>query len=141
MSPLLVIVVVVLVVAFGTKSFLRSLGVLLKTAAGAAAAAILVALVWQACILVRHFEMPDCRSGQTYVAELDVCKGLDISQNELVELASRLPDDASDEDVNRAVAAYQEPTRLDRLWSQVLDWNRRRRQQAARQSTPRPLQR
>jgi hypothetical protein len=42
-----------------------------------------------------------------------------------------LPDNATDEDVSKAVAEHQKPTRLDRLWSQVLDWNRRRRQPVA----------
>jgi hypothetical protein len=136
MSPLWIIAIVVCVVAFSTNAFIvRSLGILLKTGAGIAAAVILVALVWQACIWVRHFEMPDCRSGQTYVAQLDVCKGMDISQNAFQELLGRLPENASDEDINRAVAEYQKPTAVDRLWSQVLDWNRRRRQEAARQHT------
>jgi len=128
MNPLLIIAIVVSVVAFGTKVFLRRLGILLMTGVKIAAAAILVALLSHAVIWVRTLDLADCRPGQKYVAELDVCEGMVISQKDFTEVLLTLPDNASEEDINKAVAEYQKPTPLDRLWSHVLDWNRRRKQ-------------
>jgi hypothetical protein len=133
MNPLWIIAIVVCVVTFGTKAFLRRLGILVLTGAKIAAAVILVALLSQAVIWVRTLELSDCRRGQKYVAELDVCEGTAISQKDFMEVLLTLPDNASDDDINKAVAEYQKPTPVDRLWSHVLDWNRRRRQHASRQ--------
>jgi hypothetical protein len=136
MNPLLMIAIVVSVVAFGTDAFLRRLGILIMTGAKIAAAAILVALLSHAVIWMQTFEISDCRPGQKYVAELDVCEGVVISQKDFTDVLLTLPDNASVEDINKAVAEYQKPTRLDRLWSHVLDWNRRRKQPAAQRPEP-----
>ena len=136
MNPLLMIAIVVCIVAFGSKPFLRRLGILLMTGAKIAVAAVLVALLSQCVVWVRTLEMSDCRPGQKYVAELDVCEGAVISQKDLTEVLLSLPDNASDEDISKAVAEHQTPTRLDRLWSQVLDWNRRRKQPVAKRPEP-----
>jgi hypothetical protein len=127
MHPLLIIAIVVSIVAFGTKPFLRRLGILLMTGVKIGAAAVLVALLFQGATWVQTVEMSDCLQGQTYVAALDACQGKALSEKEFTEVLLALPDDASAQDINRAVAEYQKPTTLDRLWSHVLDWNRRRK--------------
>jgi hypothetical protein len=127
MHPLLIIAIVVSIVAFGTKPFLRRLGILLVTGFKIGAAAVLVALLFQGATWVQTLEMTDCRRGQTYVAALDACEAKAISEKDFTELLLALPDNASAEDINKAVAEYQKPTTLDRVWSHVLDWNRRRR--------------
>jgi hypothetical protein len=136
MNPLLIIAIVVCVIAFGTQAFLRRVGIVLMTGAKIAAAVILVALLSHAVIWMRTLEMSDCRPGQTYVAERDVCEGMAISQKDFTEVLLALPDNASEEDINNAVAEYQKPTPLDRLWSHVLDWNRRRKPPATQPARP-----
>jgi hypothetical protein len=125
MNPLWIIAIVVCVIAIGSRAFWRGLGILLKTTAAIAAGAALVAVLWPAVVWVRTLELPDCRSGQKYDAERDICKGMLISKKDFADVLRRLPENVSDEDLNAAVRKFQRPTPLDRLWSVVLDWNRR----------------
>jgi hypothetical protein len=115
----------------------RGLGILVTIAGAIAAAAAIVTLTESAVTRVRAFELPNCRSGQTYDAQLDVCKPSgQISLEDFTYVYyRRLPAHSSPETIDQAVADFQKGSPVDRLWSHLLDWNRRRRQQVARQNT------